>query len=103
MNSETNNFSVDLRMMADRTKKLNEELDDLRRRTAELTEQLAVLKTLWSGSAADAFFQNTASDIQLIEDFAASCDKACRDHEFALRVYNEIDQRSTDIASAIRI
>lgn len=103
MNSETNIFSVDMRMMADRTKKLNEELDDLRRRTAELTEQLALLKTLWSGSAADVFYQNTASDIQLIEDFTTSCEKACRDHEFALKVYSEIDQRSTDIASAIRI
>lgn len=103
MNNTENTFSVDLRTMADRTGKLNEELENLKRATAQLTEQLMVLKSLWSGTAADSFFQNTAADVQLIEDFTSASEKAAEDHAYALKIYNEIDQRSTDIAEAIRI
>lgn len=103
MSNDNNTFSVDLRMMADRTKKINEELENLKRATAELTDLLVVMKTMWSGSAANAFYQNIAGDIQLIEDFTSSSDKAVHDHEYALKTYNEIEQRSIDIANAIRI
>lgn len=103
MSSEGKNFSVDLRTMADRTKKLNDELDHLKRMTAQLEEALAVMKTMWSGCAADAFYQSIAADIGLIEAFTASGDKAVHDHEYALSVYKEIEQRSADIVNAIQI
>lgn len=103
MSNDNNTFSVDLRMMADRTKKLNEELENMKRATAELTDQLMAMKALWNGAAANAFYQNIAGDVQLIENFIASGEKALEDHEYAIKTYREIEQRSVDIANAIRI
>lgn len=103
MSSEEKNFSVDLRAMADRTEKLRGELDNLNRATRELYEELAIMKTMWSGIAADAFYQSISADIALTEAFSAAGKKAVHDHEYALKTYKEIEQRSAEIANAIQI
>ena len=103
MSSEKKNFSVDIRMMSDRYEKLSDELISLKRAADTLEKRLEVMKAMWSGDAANAFHANISDDIRLIGDFIAASEKARNDHEYALKIYREIEQRAEDISNAISI